>query len=78
MDPTSRRYTGFANGASKWSPNIASDVRVIYSPSHDLIHIDEMCVGTTTNNQYEYDGVTGLLSSTLQFGIRHLDVFLDS
>ena len=35
-------------------------------------------MGTTTNNQAEYDGVNGLLATTLQIGIHHLDVFLDS
>ena len=35
-------------------------------------------MGTTTNNQDEYDGVNGLLTTALQLGIHHLDVFLDS
>ena len=78
MDPTSRRYIGFANKESRWSPNLASTAWVIYSPSHELIHIDEMCMGVATNNQVEYDSVTGLLASTLQLGIHHLNVFLDS
>ena len=78
MDPTPRCYTGFFYGASRWSPNLTSAAWVIYSPSHELIHIDRMCVGISTNNQDEYDGVTGLLVVTIQLGIHHLDVFLDS
>ena len=78
MDLISPHYIGFANEASIWSPNIALDVWVIYSPSHELIHIDNMCVCIATNNQVEYDGVTGLLDATLHLGIRHLNVFLDS
>ena len=78
MDPTLDLYIGFAYGASKWSPNLASDAWVIYSPSHELIHIDGICVGIATNNQVEYDGVNGLLAAALQLGILHLDVFLDS
>ena len=35
-------------------------------------------MGTMTNNQAEYDGVNGLLVSTLHLGIHHLDVFLES
>ena len=31
-----------------------------------------------TNNQAEYDGVNGLLTTSLQLGVHHLDVFLDS
>ena len=78
MDPTPRRYSGFIDGASRWSPNLASTVWVIYSPSNELTHIDGLCVGISTNNQDEYDGVIGLLASALQLDVRHLDVFLDS
>ena len=78
MDPTSCRYIGFASEASRWSPNLASAAWVIYSSSHELIHIDRICVGIANNNQYGYDDVSGLLAASLQVGIRHLDVFLDS
>ena len=78
MDPTLDQYIGFADGVSRWSPNLASAAWVIYSPSDELIHIDEICMGTTTNNQNEYDGVNGLLATALQLGIHYLDVFLDS
>ena len=78
MNYTSNRYMGFVDGARRWSMNLASAAWVIYSPSHDVIHIDGICVGTTTNNQAEYDGVNGLLVAGLQLGIRHLNVFLDS
>ena len=37
-----------------------------------------MCVGIATNNQDEYDGVTGLPTVVLHLGICHLYVFLDS
>ena len=78
MDPTLCRYIGFSDGANRWSPNLASAAWVIYSPSDKLIHIDGICMGTATNNQAEYDDVNGLLSTALQLGIHHLDVFLDS
>ena len=65
MDPTSYQYIGFVDGACRWSPNLASAAWVIYSPSHELIHIDGICMGTATNNQAEYDGVNGLLSAAL-------------
>ena len=78
MDPTSDRYIRFVDGASRWSPNLALAAWAIYSPSHELIHIDEICMGSATNNQAEYDGVNGLLDAILQMGIFHLDVFLDS
>ena len=78
MDTTSYRYVGYANGASRWSPNPTSVVWVIYSPPYELIHIVRMCVGISTNNHDKYDGVTSLLTISLHLGIRHLDVFLDS
>ena len=77
MDPTLPYYVGFAYGASIWSPNLSSTAGVIYSPSHELTHINKMCVGITTNNQDEYDDVAGLLDATLHLDISHLDVFLD-
>ena len=78
MGHSSDRYMGFADGASRWYSNLASAAWVIYSPLHELIHINRICVGTMNKNQVEYDGVNGLLVAALQLGIHHLDVFLDS
>ena len=78
MDLTSDHYVGFANRASRLSPNLASTAWVIYSSSHEFIHINGMCVGVSTNNQDEYDGVASLLIVAFHLGIPHLDVFLDS
>ena len=78
MEHTSDRYMGSTDEASRWYPNLASATWVIYSPSHELIHIDRICMGTATNNQAEYDGVNGLLVTALQLDIHLLDVFLES
>ena len=78
MDHLPPRYTGFADGASRWSPNLASAAWVLYSHSNELIHLDGTCIGAATNNQAEYDAMTGLLTAALQRGIRHLQVFLES
>ena len=78
MDPTSPHYVGFIDGASIWYPNLASTAWVIYSLSHEFIPIDRMCVGIATNNQVEYDGVVGILTTALHLGSLFLDVFLDS
>ena len=74
MDPTSHPYVGFTDGASRWSSNLASVAWVIYSLSHELIYIDEMCVGISTNNQDEYNGVVCLLTATLHLGVHRLGV----
>ena len=78
MEHASNQYMGFVDGASRWSPNLASATWVIYSPSCELTHIDGICMGTVTNNQAEYDGVNVLLAAALQLCIPHLHVFLDS
>ena len=78
MDHLPPCYTGFADGTSRWSPNLASAAWVLYSPSNELIHLDGICIGAATNNQVEYDAVTSLLTAALHMGIRHLQVFLDS
>ena len=77
MEHTSNRYMGFVDGASRWSPNLALAAWVIYSPLHKFIHINRICAGIATNNQAKYDGVNGLLATTLQLGVHHLNVFLD-
>ena len=76
MDPTLPSYVGFFDGASRWSPNLASAARVIYSPLHEFLHLDGVCVSAATNNQDAYDEVIGLLISSLHFGICYFNVFL--
>ena len=78
MDPTLPCYVGFADCASRWSPNLTSTMWLIYSLSHEFIHIDGICVGIPTNNQTRYDGVTSLLTDAIHLGIHHDDVFLYS
>ena len=65
MDPTMHQYIGFTDGVSRWYLNLASSSWVIYSPSHELIHINGICMGSATNNHIEYDGVNGLLATIL-------------
>ena len=65
MNPTSHRYIVFVDGVSRWFPNLALAAWVIYSLSHELIHIDGMCLVIATKNQAEYDGVLGLLAASL-------------
>ena len=76
MDPTLHSYVGFIDGASRWSPNLTSAAWVIYSPSHELIHIYRMCVGIDTNNQDEYIDFVCIMTAALHLGIHHLNVFL--
>ena len=78
MDTTFPFYVGFVDGASILSSNIASPVWIIYSLSHEFIHIYGRFVGIATNKHTEYNGVIDLLDTSLHLGICHLDVFLAS
>jgi len=49
-----------------------------FHPLHTLVHSNSVCIGSTTNNQAEYDAVIGLLVDTLTYRILHLHVHLDS
>ena len=37
-----------------------------------------MCIGSTTNNQVEYDVVIRLMCNALHRSIRHMHIYLDS
>jgi ribonuclease HI len=78
MPPPSAYHIGYADGASRWTQNLASAAWALYSPSHDLLHTSDICLGSATNNQAEYTAVIGLLVEANHRHIRHLSVLLDS
>ena len=78
MDHVPSVHVNFSNGLSRWSPNLTLDAWVIYSPSHELIHLNGVCVDTTTNIQVEYDVMIKLLIASLHLGIHHISVLLNS
>ena len=78
MNPPSTPYIGYANGASCYSRNLASASWAIFTPLHSLVLLNNVCIGTTTNNHAEYDVVQGILADTLSHRILHLHVRLDS
>ena len=65
MDPSSTPYIGHADGASRFSRNLASLAWAIFTPLHTLVHSNGMCIGSATNNQDEYDVMIGLLIDSL-------------
>ena len=71
-------YFGFDDGASRWYQNLAATAWVIYYPDRSPLCSNDMCIGSTTNNQAEYDAVIGLMCEALHHGIRHMHVYLDS
>ena len=76
--PPSTSFIGYADGASRYSRNLASAGWAIFTPLHDLVLSNGVCIGSATNNQAEYDAVRGLLADALLHRIRHLHVRLDS
>jgi ribonuclease HI len=78
MHHPSSYHIGYADGASRWTQNLASAAWALYTPSHVLLHSSGICLGSTTNNQDEYDVVIGLLAEASHRHIRHLSVLLDS
>ena len=71
-------HIGYANGASHCTQNLTSAPWALYTPSHELLHSNSICLGSTTNNQAEYTIVIGLLADAQHHRIRHLSIFLDS
>ena len=71
-------YIGFANGACRSICNLSSAAWVIYDPHGELIDLQGVCLGCTTNNVAEYSVVIELLAEVINLGICTLLVILDS
>jgi ribonuclease HI len=78
MLPPPAYHIGYADGASRWTQNLASTAWALYTPSHELLHSSDICLGPTTNNQAKYTTVIGLLADAERHHIRHLSVCFDS
>jgi ribonuclease HI len=78
MPPPSDYHIGYTDRASRWTQNLGSVARALYSPSHDLLYTSGICLGSATNNQVEYTIVIGLLVEANHRHIHHLRVLLDS
>ena len=77
-DLPSPPYIGYADGASRYSRNLASAGWAIFTPLHTLVLSNAVCIGTATNNQAKYDVVCGLLVNALSHRILRLHFHLDS
>ena len=71
-------YTGFVDGASRHTLNLAAAAWVIYEPSSQLLSSCSTCLGPSTNNIAEYSAIIELLLDTISHGIQHMVVRLDS
>ena len=78
MSTFSSIHIGFADGASRYTRNLASAAWVVYSPTDELLSSRGLYLGPATNNVAEYRAAIGLLTETISMGITQLIVYLDS
>ena len=75
---SSAPYVGFADGACRSTYNLSSAAWAIYDPHGELLDLQGVCLGHTTNNVAEYSAVIELLAEAVDLGIRAMTVNLDS
>jgi ribonuclease HI len=78
MLPPPAYHIDYADSASSWTQKLASAAWALYTPSHEMFHSSDICLGPATNNKAEYTVVIGLLADAQHHHIHHLSVFLDS
>lgn len=71
-------YVGFIDGSCHITRNLSSIAWAIYDPNGDLVNLQSICLGHTTNNIFENSVFIELLSEAIALGIRDLVVNLDS
>ena len=71
-------HIGFTDGAYRSTRNISSVAWAIYNPSGELIDLQGIYLGHTTNNIVEYSVVIKLLLEAIDLDIKELVVNLDS
>ena len=71
-------HIGFTDGACCSTQNLSSTAWGIYDPHGELIGLQGICLGRTTNNITEYSVVIKFLSEAITLGIWELVVNLDS
>ena len=65
-------YSGFSDGTSWYTLNLASTCWVLYSPTSNLVRSGRNCLGPSTNNIADYYAVIGLLIEALTNGVSHI------
>ena len=70
-------FIGFADGAHRYTLNLASTSWVLYSPTSELVSSEGILLGPSANNLAEYEPVIGLLMEALANDVREIRVYLD-
>ena len=71
-------FIGFADGANRYTLNLALAPWVLYSPTSELVSSGGVLLGPSTNNLAEYQSMIGLLMKDLANDVREIRVYLDS
>ena len=71
-------FIGFADGAHRYTLNLASTAWVLCSPTSELVSSRGILLGPSTNNLEEYQAVIRLLTEALANDVREIRVYLDS
>ena len=71
-------FIGFADGAHRYTLNLASAAWVLYSPTSELVSLEGILSGPSTNNLVEYQAVIGLLMKSIANDVREIRFYLDS
>ena len=70
--------SGFSDGACRSMQNLSSAAWALFAPDGELVDLQGIFLGRTTNNIVEYSAVIELLSEVVALGIRNVVVKLDS
>ena len=71
-------FVGYVDGASRSTQNLSSAVWAIFAPNDELVSLQGIFIGKSTNNIVEYSPLIELLSDAISFGINHIIIRLDS
>jgi len=71
-------YVSFPDGACHSTRNLSSATWAIYDPHGELIDLQGIFLGPTTNNIVEYSAILELLLEAIALNIREMVVNLDS
>ena len=78
MSESSEPFFGYADGASRHTQNLSSTAWAIFSSSGELVIFQGICIGRSTKNIDEYNGLIKILFDVISLGIFHIIIRLDS
>eukprot|EP00253_Pinus_taeda_P034342 PITA_34342 len=77
MQMSGTPYVGFADSVCHSMHHLSSVAWVIYDPHNELVDLQGVCLGCTTNNVFEYSAAIELLTKVINLDIRALVINQD-